>query len=136
MAFAGLFFAVNMILNPGFENLTDDGKAADWKAPSKTYSYVKGEGRDGSTALKFSVKKKDPYTFPTQDVKVEPGKRYRFSAWVARRMWTAKAQAQRYRSAASPLTGNGSAAVLLMVCVEPWMRGRRYRLLWMCPRTP
>ena len=82
MTFLGLFFAANMILNPGFENLTDDGKAADWKAPSKTYSYVKGEGRDGSTALKFSVKKKDPYTFPTQDVKVEPGKRYRFSAWV------------------------------------------------------
>jgi hypothetical protein len=77
-----LLATANMILNPGFENLTDDGKAADWKAPSKTYSYVKGEGRDGSTALKFSVKKKDPYTFPTQDVKVEPGKRYRFSAWV------------------------------------------------------
>ena len=82
ISFGLVFAAANMILNPGFESLSDDGKAADWKAPSKTYSYVKGEGRDGSTALKFSVKKKDPYTFPTQDVKVEPGKRYRFSAWV------------------------------------------------------
>ena len=77
-----LLATANMILNPGFENLTDDGKAADWKAPSKTYSYVKGEGRNGSNALKFSVKKKDGYAFPTQDVKVEPGRRYRFSAWV------------------------------------------------------
>ena len=77
-----LLATANMILNPGFENLTDDGKAADWKAPSKTYSYVKGEGRNGSNALKFSVKKKDGYAFPTQDIKVEPGKRYRFSAWV------------------------------------------------------
>ena len=39
MIYFGLVFAAaNMILNPGFENLTDDGKAADWKAPSKTYS--------------------------------------------------------------------------------------------------
>ena len=81
--FFGLFFAAaNMVLNPGFESLSDDGKAADWKAPGKTYSYVKGEGRNGSNALKFSVKQKDAYSFPTQDVKVEPGKRYRFSAWV------------------------------------------------------
>ena len=58
MMFCTVFFAVNMVLNPGFENLSDDGKAADWKAPAKTYSYVKGEGRNGSNALKFSVKKK------------------------------------------------------------------------------
>ena len=82
ISFGLVFAAANMILNPGFENLSDDGKAADWKEPGKTYSYVKGEGRNGSNALKFSVKQKDAYSFPTQDVKVEPGKRYRFSAWV------------------------------------------------------
>ena len=82
ISFGLVFAAANMVLNPGFESLSDDGKAADWKAPGKTYSYVKGEGRNGSNALKFSVKQKDTYSFPTQDVKVEPGKRYRFSAWV------------------------------------------------------
>ena len=83
MTFFGLVFATaNMVLNPGFENLSGTGEAADWKEPGKTYSYVKGEGRNGSNALKFSVKKKDAYSFPTQDVNVEPGKRYRFSAWV------------------------------------------------------
>ena len=79
---AALFASANLVLNPGFDTLSDDGKAANWAAPSKTYSYVKGEGRNGSNALKFSVKKNDPYTFPTQDIAVEPGKRYRFSAWV------------------------------------------------------
>lgn len=77
-----LFAAANLVLNPGFENLSDDGKAENWKAPGKTYSYVKGEGRNGSNALKFTVKKKGEYSFPTQDLKLQPGKRYRFSAWV------------------------------------------------------
>ena len=77
-----LLATANLVLNSGFENISEDGKAADWKEPAKTYSYVKGEGRNGSNALKFSIDKKDKYAFPTQDLKLEAGKRYRFSAWV------------------------------------------------------
>ena len=80
---AGILLATaNLVLNSGFENISEDGKAADWKEPAKTYGYVKGEGRNGSCALKFSIDKKDKYAFPTQDLKLEAGKRYRFSAWV------------------------------------------------------
>ena len=77
-----LLATANLVLNSGFENISEDGKAADWKEPAKTYSYVKGDGRNGSNALKFSIDKKDKYAFPTQDLKLEAGKRYRFSAWV------------------------------------------------------
>ena len=82
MTFGVLLATANLVLNSGFENISEDGKAADWKEPAKTYSYVKGEGRNGSNALKFSIDKKDKYAFPTQDLKLEAGKRYRFSAWV------------------------------------------------------
>ena len=83
MMTAGILLATaNLVLNPGFENISGDGKVADWKDPTNTYTFVKGEGRDGSCALKFSIGKKDKYSFPTQDLKLEPGKRYRFSAWV------------------------------------------------------
>ena len=82
MTFGVLLATANLVLNPGFENVSDDGKAENWKEPAPTYSYVKGEGRGGSGALKFSVTKKDKYAFPTQELKLEAGKRYRFSAWV------------------------------------------------------
>ena len=82
MTFGVLLATANLVLNSGFENISEDGKAADWKEPAKTNSYVKGEGRNGSNALKFSIDKKDKYAFPTQDLKLEAGKRYRFSAWV------------------------------------------------------
>ena len=83
MMTAGILLATaNLVLNPGFENVSEDGKAENWKEPAPTYSYVKGEGRNGSNALKFSIGKKDKYAFPTQDLKLEAGKRYRFSAWV------------------------------------------------------
>ena len=82
VTFGVLLATANLVLNPGFENVSDDGKAENWKVPAPTYSYVKGEGRGGSSALKFSVTKKDKYAFPTQELKLEAGKRYRFSAWV------------------------------------------------------
>ena len=105
-----LLATANLVLNSGFENISEDGKAADWKEPAKTYSYVKGEGRNGSNALKFSIDKKDKYAFPTQDLKLEAGKRYRFSAWVRTEGVDGKGAGATISVGSVAADGNGSEA--------------------------
>ena len=92
--------SANVVRNPGFENFSADGIVSDWDEPRKTFSYVKGEGRNGSTALKFVIGRKSSYSFPTQVVAVEPGKRYRFGAWVR----------------AKNVLGKGQGASLYVIC--------------------
>lgn len=74
--------ADNMVVNSGFE--TDDGKdgAANWTGASIPYSYVSGEGRNGTRALRFDVKSDSPYMFPSQHIPLKPGGSYLAEAWV------------------------------------------------------
>ena len=74
--------SANVVRNPGFETVSADGVAENWHKPCPVFSYVKGEGRNGSCALKFSKERGSPHKFPSQIVKVESGKRYYISAWV------------------------------------------------------
>lgn len=94
----------NIVENPGFENICEDGTVTNWSAPQKRFSYVRNEGRDGSCALKFSIDKemlkRSKYGCPKQEIKVEPGKRYRFSAWVR----------------TEKLVGKGNGAALYIEC--------------------
>ena len=66
-----------IVINGDFEKGTDS-----W-ALTPGYSVVKGEGRSFTTALVYENRDPDfPYAQPKQEVKLEVGKVYRFSAWI------------------------------------------------------
>ncbi len=69
--------AQNLVKNPGFEEGT-----AEWKYAAECGEVVAGAGRDGSAG--FIYRRTDPadYHILRQDVELEPGRRYRFSAWA------------------------------------------------------
>lgn len=72
----------NFVVNPGFEVIDGKDGAVGWRGPSKPFSYVLGEGRNGTRALRFEVQKDSPYVFPSQKVKLVPGESYVAEAWV------------------------------------------------------
>ena len=66
-----------LVINGDFEKGTDG-----W-ALTPGYSAVKGEGRSMTTALVYENRDPGfPYAQPKQEVKLEAGKVYRFSAWI------------------------------------------------------
>ena len=66
-----------LVANGDFE------KGADGWTLTPGYSFVKGEGRSMTTALVYENRDPDfPYAQPKQELKLEPGKVYRFSAWI------------------------------------------------------
>ena len=75
-------FADNYVLNPGFEVESGKSGAANWSDAGKTYSFVSGEGRNGTRALRFDLEKNSPYVFPSQKLKLVPGESYVAEAWV------------------------------------------------------
>lgn len=74
--------ANNLVANSGFEVESGKCGAVNWSGPSNPYSYVSGEGRNGTRALRFDLKKDSPYAFPSQKVKLVPGESYIAEAWV------------------------------------------------------
>lgn len=66
-----------LVANGDFE------KGVDGWALTPGYSIVKGEGRSMTSALVYENRDPGfPYAQPKQLVKLEPGKVYRFSAWI------------------------------------------------------
>jgi hypothetical protein len=65
--------AESLVLNSGFEVESGKCGAVAWSGPSSPYSYVSGEGRNGTRTLRFDLKKDSPYAFPSQEVKLVPG---------------------------------------------------------------
>ncbi|MCK5921260.1 MAG: carbohydrate binding domain-containing protein, partial [Methylococcales bacterium] len=55
----------------------DDG----WELP-EPYRLENASGRNGTVSLSYERTSPDEYPLTSQDVQLEPGKRYRFSAWV------------------------------------------------------
>ena len=75
-------FADNHVANPGFEVGSGKSGAANWPDAGETFSYVSGEGRNGTRALRFDLAKNSPYVFPSQKLELVPGGSYVAEAWV------------------------------------------------------
>ena len=73
--------AASLVRNAGFEVGTERDAPA-WGAARAPYSFVEHEGRNGTKALFFDVKKDSPYAFPSQVVELEPGQKYLVEGWV------------------------------------------------------
>ena len=67
-----------LAVNCGFE---DSDPTLGWSVPSH-WRVVEGEGRKGTRALAWDCDDPNAFSFPVQHVKLEPGARYAFSAWV------------------------------------------------------
>ena len=53
-----------------------------WRLPP-AYFVARGSGMNGTSALVYdNADPKLPYAFPSQNVRLEPGQTYRFSAWI------------------------------------------------------
>lgn len=70
--------AQDVLIRNGDFQTKDDG----WNLTSG-YSIEQGSGRNGTVALAYSNENPElPYAQPKQEVRLEPGKVYRFSAWI------------------------------------------------------
>ncbi len=72
----------NLAANPGFEQAADGGFPAQWNGNTRVYSRDTAVTHSGEASLKFQNDNPDHYLLCTQSVKLEPGLRYEFSAWV------------------------------------------------------
>ena len=82
MAFASFLLVVVTVFNAGFEESEKGDRPAGWSGP-KAYRIAPGEGRNGSSALRYDLAAKGAFLPQTaQEVKLEGGKAYRISAWV------------------------------------------------------
>lgn len=78
---AGLLLAAIVpLVNPGFENAVG-GVAPGW-TKARGWHAERGPGLNGNSAYVYTADGSDCNSRPTQDVKLEPGKRYRVSATV------------------------------------------------------
>ncbi len=73
--------AAALVQNTGFEVGTG-ADAQSWGKAREPYAFVEHEGRNGTKALFFDVKKDSPYTFPSQRVRLEPGQSYLVEGWI------------------------------------------------------
>lgn len=74
--------------NAGFE---DAKTSKGWIVPSM-WKVVDGAGRKGSRALVWDCEDKNKFTFPKQNIPIEPGTRYVFGGWVKVEKGEAKPQ--------------------------------------------
>ncbi|MBD3293481.1 MAG: hypothetical protein GF393_11195 [Armatimonadia bacterium] len=72
----------NLVDNPGFEQLTDDGRPAHWSAPEPVYSLTEEPVRGGEHSLQYVNDNPERYLLCDQQVDLEPGRRYDVRAWV------------------------------------------------------
>ena len=71
---------VPIVTNGGYE-ASADGKVAGWSAQGK-YVFRPGEGMNGTGAFYYENDNPKYYGVPGQKIKLEPGRRYKFSVWV------------------------------------------------------
>ena len=69
-----------IVTNGGYE-ASADGKVAGWSAQGK-YAFRPGEGINGTGAFYYENDNPKYYGVPGQKIKLEPGRRYKFSVWV------------------------------------------------------
>ena len=69
-----------IVTNGGYE-ASADGKVAGWSAQGK-YTFRPGEGINGTGAFYYENDNPKYYGVPGQKIKLEQGRRYKFSVWV------------------------------------------------------
>lgn len=72
----------NAVCNPGFEELTPAGATRGWTDRKPAYCFAEGVGRGGSRGLAFDNVDPNFYSFPSQQLSVQPGHCYAFAVWV------------------------------------------------------
>ena len=95
----------NLVTNPGFEALGDNGQPADWSMPGG-YTLSDEQPHSGAHCLKYVNTDEQQYHLSSTPVALEPGLQYEMSAWVR----------------TEDVAGSGDGAT---VCVE-WYGDDRY----------
>ncbi|MBR5840883.1 MAG: carbohydrate binding domain-containing protein [Victivallales bacterium] len=81
LAAFGEIVGPNLIKNPGFEDVDENGVATPWKGNAAVYKVVDG-GRNGGKCMSFTNNDPKNYQMCTIPVDCEPGMMYEFSCWV------------------------------------------------------
>ncbi|MEA3400573.1 MAG: hypothetical protein U9R79_04940, partial [Armatimonadota bacterium] len=71
----------NLVANPSFERL-EEGRPAQWSAPTPVYSSSEEHARTGQRSLKYVNDDPGRYLLCSQAIDLQPDKRYELSAWV------------------------------------------------------
>lgn len=77
--FAG---SVNLVRNPGLEEIGPDGVPVGWSKPGSTFRYEAGAGRNGSRGCVIATEDPKAYSFAKQTVPLKSGHRYRITGWI------------------------------------------------------
>ncbi len=74
--------SVNLVRNPGFEEIGPDGRAAGWGGPAPYYTVSTETAKTGKASLHFSHKEPKPYVLCGQNIELDKKKFYHFGVWV------------------------------------------------------
>ncbi|NMA40643.1 MAG: hypothetical protein GX937_10765 [Lentisphaerae bacterium] len=96
---------VNLVRNPGFEEIDPDGRAVGWDGSAPYYTVSTETARTGKASLHFSHQEPKPYVLCGQNIELDKKKFHRFGAWVK----------------SSGMKGGGPT-----VCVEWWDKDGKY----------
>jgi len=72
----------NFVRNPGFETRTAAGTTENWTERKPVYCFGDGLGRAGSRGLAFDNSDPNYYSFPAQNIALQPGRCYAYEVWV------------------------------------------------------
>ncbi|HPY91610.1 MAG TPA: hypothetical protein PLT23_12835, partial [Lentisphaeria bacterium] len=97
--------SVNLVRNPGFEEIGPDGRAAGWGGPAPYYTVSTETAKTGKASLHFSHKEPKPYVLCGQNIKLDKKKFYHFGVWVK----------------SSGMKGNGPT-----ICVQWWGKDNKF----------
>lgn len=74
--------SVNLLRNPGFEDVYESGETIGWNECRPELSFRDGVGENGSRGLVFRNRNPEFYKLISQSIPITPGKAYRFSVRV------------------------------------------------------
>ncbi len=74
--------SLNVVLNPGFEELNSKNEPLSWQGDYQIYTIDNKVHFEGDNSLKFKNNNPDIYKVFYQKIKIVPGAKYKFSAYV------------------------------------------------------
>ena len=72
----------NLAPNPGFEELTEDGKPVGWSGPWDIYGISEENPRSGKHSLRYDNSDLERYVFCKAPLDLKPGRFYEYEVWV------------------------------------------------------
>ncbi len=72
----------NLLVNPGFEEVDDQGRLVGWSDKRPVYTQSSEYAKTGKYSLKFENHDKDNYVLLSQKIDLEKDSFYEFSVWV------------------------------------------------------